>query len=271
MISDPAVVNESAPSGEIHDSTIAPSGEIHDSTIAPSGEIQLVDYETYDNELETIRAREHAQDIHRQIADDRELNHNLQEQHANNQTPVIAVQELPPRISRTDFIPQDAIIFKTIDDAVAAGATRVIINKRGTIFTYTPEQWRRLEQKQRDQLRLHQESRPPHPLPPTTLAPQEEIRMLRGLVREANRDRDNYYATARKYESENTELRRQRDHWHKQAERWQRTNSANVDGIEALKKEKEEYKSKYYHEREECDKFRSELIEFRKFINKHVE
>lgn len=249
----------------------APSGEIHDSTNAPSGEIQLVDFETFDNEVETIRAREHARDLNRQISDDRELTHNLRDQHADeNNNPVIAVQELP-RITNPSYVPPDAIIFKNIDDAVAAGATRVIINKRGTIFTYTPEQWRRLDQKQRDQLHLHQNSRPPHPLPPTTLAPQEEIRMLRGLVREANRDRDNYYATARQYESENTELRRQRDYWHKQSERWQRTNSANVDDIEALKKEKEEYKSKYYHEREECDKFRSELIEFRKFINKHVE
>ena len=261
MISDPAVVNKSAP-----------SGEIPDSTIAPSGEIQLVDYDTYDNELETLRARSHAQDIHRQIADDQELAHNLRDQHADeNNTPVIAVQELPPRISRTDFIPQDAIIFKTIDDAVAAGATRVIINKRGTIYTYTPEQWRKLEQKEREQLRFNRENRPPHPLPPSTLEPQEEIRMLRGLVREANRDRDNYYATARKYESENTELRRQRDYWHKQADRWQQTNSANVDSVTTLTKEKDEFKRKYWHEREECDKFRSELNEFRKFINKHVE
>ena len=260
MNSDSVVVNESVP-----------SGEIHDSTIAPSGEIQLVDYETYENENETIRAREHAQDIARQITDDQELVHNLEDQHTNNKTPVIAVQELPPRLSRTNYVPPDAIIFKNIDDAVAAGATRVIINKRGTIFTYTPEQWRKLEQKEREQLRFNRENRPPHPLPPSTLEPQEEIRMLRGLVREANRDRDNYYATARKYESENTELRRQRDYWHKQADRWQQTNSVNVDDVETLKKEKEEFKSKYYHEREECDKFRSELIEFRKFINKHVE
>ena len=264
---------KSAPSGEIRDSTSAPSGEIHDSTSAPSGEIQLVDYETYDDEIETLRARTHARDLNRQISDDRELAHNLRDQHTddNNSTPVIAVQELPPRISNAGVVPPDAIVFKTIDDAVAAGATRVIINKRGTIFTYTPEQWRRLEQKEREQLRFRDEQRPPHPLPPTTLTPQEEIRMLRGLVREANRDRDNYYATARKYESENTELRRQRDYWHKQADRWQQTNSANVDGVDALTKEKEEFKRKYWNQREECDKIKSELIAFRKFINKHVE
>ena len=98
-------------------------------------------------------------------------------------------------------------IYANVKEAIDAGATQIVINRRGAIYKFTPEQFPQLIQRQ--QQRQQQYTRPndtdnEYPLPPPPPRPEQQYRRFPG--------EDAHNA--------NVQLREDLDHAQKMTEHW---------------------------------------------------
>ena len=139
-------------------------------------------------------------------------------------------------------------VYATIDDAVNAGATQIVINKRGVIYQFTPEQWQQVQQRrailrQADDDQRRNEREITHPLPPRDDAHQENVR-LRNELADAVKSKNMWMGLARRMgqlrtqdRSETDEANKRRDDLQAARDTWIQKANENAKKVADLEKE----------------------------------